>query len=78
MKEKPKGYVVLPYIRGVSERLKRCYKKRNINLYHKAGQTLRQVLVHPKCYGVGNMVDPSYYDCLFVINSVSPIPPRRR
>ena len=30
-------------IKGVSERL-----QRNINLYHKAGQTFRQVLVHPK------------------------------
>lgn len=47
-KEKPRGYVVLPYIKGVSERLQRCFQKRQINLYHKAGQTLRQVLVHPK------------------------------
>ena len=47
-KEKPQGFVVLPYIKGVSERLQRSFKKRNINLYHKAGQTLRQLLVHPK------------------------------
>ena len=28
--------------------MQRSFKKRNINLYHKAGQTLRQMLVHPK------------------------------
>ena len=46
--DKPKGYAVLPYMKGVSERLQRSFKKRNISLYHKAGQTLRQLLVHPK------------------------------
>ena len=38
--EKPRGYAVLPYMKGISERLQRCFKKRRINLYHKAGQTL--------------------------------------
>ena len=47
-KEKQKGFVVLPYCKGISERLKRVFKKHGVSLYSKAGQTIRQSLVRPK------------------------------
>ncbi len=46
--KKPKGFVVIPYTKGVSERLKRVYGKHGINMYSKAGTTLRNCLVRPK------------------------------
>ena len=46
--EKPCGFAVLPYIKGVSERLARVFRKRNINLYSKAGRTIRNLVVGPK------------------------------
>ena len=36
--KKPKGYVVLPYIQGETERLQKSFKKRNINLFDRAGK----------------------------------------
>ncbi|XP_078682439.1 uncharacterized protein LOC144916914 [Branchiostoma floridae x Branchiostoma belcheri] len=44
----PASYVVLPYIHGVTERLKRVYAKHNVSLYSKPGFTLRNALVRPK------------------------------
>ena len=48
--DKPKrsGYVVLPYMKGTTERLKRAYAKHNISLFSKPGYTLRNALVRPK------------------------------
>ena len=40
--------LVLPYVKGLSEKLGRIYKKHNINLCLKPGQTIRQALVSPK------------------------------
>ena len=47
-KTRPKCFVVLLYMKGVSERLQRSFTKRNISLYHKAGLMLRNLLVRPK------------------------------
>ncbi|KAI8482491.1 Titin-like [Branchiostoma belcheri] len=44
----PASYLVLPYIQGVTERLKRVYTKHNVSLYSKPGFTLRNALVRPK------------------------------
>lgn len=38
----------LPYVEGLSEKLSRVYKSHGVNMYHKAGNTLRSSLVHPK------------------------------
>lgn len=46
--KKPKGYVVIPYAKGISERLRRVYRKHGISMYSKAGLTLRNCLVRPK------------------------------
>ena len=59
--EKNKGMVVLPYVGGVSEKLARIFKKRNISSAMKPHTTLKTLLVHPKegvytidCFGCDN------------------------
>ena len=47
-KEKKKGQVVLPYIRGVSERISRTLNQHNISTSYRPHTTLRRLLVHPK------------------------------
>ena len=47
--DKPKkGTVVIPYIRGLSETLKRVYASYGIQTFFKPTNTLRQILVAPK------------------------------
>ena len=38
----------IPYIRGVSEEMRRIYKHYNINVFYKPYNTLKQILVRPK------------------------------
>ena len=45
---KTKGMVVLPYVRGASEKLARIFKKRGIVTAMKPHSTLKSLLVHPK------------------------------
>jgi len=45
---RPKGIAVLPYMKGVSERLQRAYRKHGISMYSKAGYTVRNAVVRPK------------------------------
>ena len=46
--EKNKGIVVLPYMKGVTEQLKRVFAKHRIATSAKPYHTIRNVLVHPK------------------------------
>ena len=39
---------MVPYVRGVTERLQRVFKKHGISLYPKAGYTIRNAVVRPK------------------------------
>ena len=41
-------YVVLPYMKGVMERIQWAFNKHNIRLYSKAGYTVRNAVVSPK------------------------------
>ncbi len=43
-----KGYVVVPYVKGLSEPYKRSLEKVGIQVFFKAGCTLRNLLVSPK------------------------------
>ena len=66
LNDKTKGSVGIPYIPNVSERIRRCLQKFNVNTYFVPQNKLRQHLVHPKdkikkedCCGVVYQVDCS-------------------
>ena len=46
--QKNKHMVIVPYVKGVTERAARVYKKYNISTAMKPHCTLRQILVHKK------------------------------
>ena len=59
--ERKKRPVVVPYIRGFSEELKRIFGGFGVPTYFKSSNTLRQLLVHPKDpVGKDKVVGPVY------------------
>ena len=59
--KRKKGPVVIPYIRGFSEELKRIFGGFGVPMYFKPSNTLRQLLVHPKDpVGKDKVVGPVY------------------
>jgi hypothetical protein len=46
--QRSRGYVTLPYIKGVTERVQRIYRSHNISSTVKPHTSLRNILVHPK------------------------------
>ena len=60
-REDKKRQVIIPYIRGFSEELKRTFGGYGIPTYFKPTNTLRQLLVHPKDpVGKDKVVGPVY------------------
>ena len=47
-RDKSRGHVVLPYIKGLSEKLSRILKDHQVSTSYKPHTTLRRLLVHPK------------------------------
>ncbi len=47
-KEKPKGFVVVPYVSGLSEQYKRIMASVGIQVYFKGASTLKSLLCSPK------------------------------
>ena len=45
---KSRGMVVIPYVEGVSEKIKRIYSKHGIHTAMRPTNTLKSILVHPK------------------------------
>ena len=47
-KKKNKPYIVVPYMKGLSESCKNICSKHGIEMYFKGGNTIKDLLVHPK------------------------------
>ena len=45
---KNKPYIVVHYMRGLSESCKNICRKHGIGMYSKGGNTIKDLLVHPK------------------------------
>ncbi len=60
-KRKKIGSVIIPYVKGVSETLRRIFGRHNIQTHFKPTNTLRQLLVKPKdSLGKDKIVGPVY------------------
>ena len=46
--KKNKPYIVVPYMKGLSESCKNISRKHGIEMYFKGGNTIKELLVHPK------------------------------
>ena len=45
---KNKPHIVVPYLKGLSESFKNICRKHGIEMYFKGGNTIKELLVHPK------------------------------
>ena len=43
-----KPYIVVPYVKGMSESCKNIFRKHGIEMYFKGGNTIKNLLVYPK------------------------------
>ena len=43
-----KPYIVVPYVKGMSESCKNICRKHGIEMYFKGGNAIKNLLVHPK------------------------------
>jgi len=69
--ETPQAIVSIPYIKGISEHIRRVLAECNIRTFFKTTNTLRQLLSHPKdCIPLKNKSGVVYYipckDCTFI------------
>ena len=48
LNNKKKPYIVVPYMKGLSESCKNICRRHSIEMYFKGANTIRQLLVHPK------------------------------
>ncbi len=48
VKEKNRSFVVMDYIKGLSERIRDIFKRKGVQVYFKSSNTLRRILVSPK------------------------------
>ncbi|XP_072033058.1 uncharacterized protein [Amphiura filiformis] len=60
--EKSKGMVVIPYVSGHSERIRRAFIKHKVDRAMKLHCTLRQILVHPKDKREKEMTGNCFYE----------------
>ena len=49
-----RGYITVPYMKGLSESIKNTCKRYGIPVYFKGGKTIKDLLVAPKDKGTHN------------------------
>ena len=61
-----KSPVVLPYIKGVSEQIRRIFKQYDIPIYFKPMNTLHQLLIRPKDKGTSSVTIHTIFHVIHV------------